>query len=160
MVSYDIFRQSSQLDNIFNTLSMKPHPTRFFLANTLFAVAIISSFLAHFHPRSGLLMYILLASFMIYFLLGWYLFKAYHPEGLVPVRFIMGYFYSGIFIGPLFVVADWPFTTIMLWAAVFWIALQLGFVLASRRTIPKYGYYQFLIEAFIMLAVIFLHIAA
>ena len=139
---------------------MKPHPIRLLVANTLFAIAIIASFLAHSHPRSGLLIYILLASFMIYFLFGWYLFKAYHPVGLIPMRFIMGYFYSGIFIGPLFVVADWPFTTIMLWAAVFWIALQLGLVLASRKTLPGYGYYQFLIEAIIMLAVILLHIAA
>ena len=134
--------------------------TRFLLSNALFTIAIITSFLGNLFPRSGLLMYVQMASAIIYLLFGWYFFRAYYPEGLLVTRFVMGYFYAGIFFGSLFIAADWPFKTVMICASVFWIAIQAGLVIAVRKTVPQRGYYQFLIEAILMLAVITLHIVS
>ena len=118
---------------------MKSYTLRFIFTTTLFAVSIILSFLGNYY---------------IYLLFGWYLFKAYLPGGLLPIRFVMGYLYSGIFIGPLFIAADWPLKKTMIWASLFWILIQAGLVLVTRKTILPKGYRQFIIEALLITFII------
>ena len=133
---------------------MKSYTLRFIFTTTLFAVSIILSFLGNYYIYHPLVMYPLLVVCIIYLLFGWYLFKAYHPDGLLPIRFVMGYLYSGIFIGPLFIAADWPLKKTMIWASLFWILIQAGLVLVTRKTILPKGYRQFIIEALLITFII------
>ena len=139
---------------------MNPHPVRFMITTSLFTVAITASFLGYFLPRTGIGMHILMACIIIYLLFGWYFFRAYYPEGLLVTRFVMGYFYAGIFMGSLFVTADWPLKKIMIMASVLLIGLQAGLVLLNRNKIPRRGSFQFLIQAILLLTVITLHIVS
>jgi hypothetical protein len=92
----------------------------------------------------------LLTVTIIYLFLGWFLFKAYYPGGHPLLLFVIGYLYSGVFIGSVFAAAKWPFGKAILAGSIFWIAMQTVLIFILRKKMPPKGFVQFLIEAALM----------
>ena len=65
----------------------------------------------------------------------------------------MGYFYAGVFIGSVFVLAKWPFSKTMIAVSLFWVVVQTVFIIVLRKKMPLKGFIQFLIEAALMLII-------
>lgn len=119
--------------------------------NSIFTTGILSAFLLCYFPGSNLLKWILLGVILIYLFLGWYLFKAYHPHGHTLLLFIMGYLYSGIFVGSLFAIKKWPLAETVMNVTVIWAIAQLTLVITLKNKLTPKNLIQFLIEATLML---------
>jgi hypothetical protein len=91
---------------------------------------------------------------LIYFFGGWYLFKGYFPEGNSIFLFLIGYIYSGIFMGAAFASKTFLPSVEFLKASLFWsiilIATNIVAILLDREKYQK-GLKYFLIQAIILL---------
>ena len=123
----------------------------------IFTLGIIVSVFSQYFPESLGLRWILLSVAIFYFVLGWFLFKAYYPQGHPLLLFAMGYFYSGVFISSVFASAKWPFAKTVMAGSIFWITLQTLFVFILRKKMPGKGFIRFLSEAGLMLVLTLLH---
>jgi len=121
------------------------------VTTSVFTIGIILSFLSHYFPETKILIWILLAISLIYLSIGWYLFRAYHPEEHPVLLFFIGYFYAGVFIGSVFAASERPLTQTMMMASVFWAVAQMVVIIIIRKKMPRKGFIQFLIEASLML---------
>jgi hypothetical protein len=128
------------------------------VATLIFLIGIVLSLFGQLHPEIKILTWLLLAVSMIYLFLGWFMFKAYFPGGHPALLFVMGYSYSGVFIGSVFSVSKWPFAVTMMAGAVFWVLVQSALVIVLRKKMPEKGLIQFLIEASLMLVMTVLQI--
>jgi hypothetical protein len=132
---------------------MKKIFTKSTFTTLIFTIAILSSFLSNYFPDFKSFMWIIMTISFLYFFLGWWFFKAYYPEGKPIILFLMGYFYSSLFMAQTFCTADWPFTKTILAVSFFWISGQLITLLILRKKIPFRGFIQFMIEAAFLLAI-------
>jgi hypothetical protein len=123
-----------------------------FLVIRLFTIGITSAALSQLHPEVKFLIWIVFSIALIYLLSGWYLFKAYYPGGHPIILFGMGYFYAGVFIGSVFAATRWPFAETMMAISVFWAVAQTAVVIILRKKMPTKNFFQFLLEASLMLA--------
>jgi hypothetical protein len=130
---------------------MKSFINKTTLAILIFTTGILSAVLSQFHPEMKFLIWILLTVTLIYLFLGWYIFNTYHPQGHPLMLFLMGYLYSGVFIGSVFAAAEWPFTKTILAGSIFWAVVQTVFIIILRKKLPPKSFIQFLIEATVML---------
>jgi hypothetical protein len=139
---------------------MKTFISRATLTTLVFTFGVILTFLSYNFPDAKSLVWILLAICLVYLSLGWYLFRSYFPEGETVLLFIMGYFYSGVFIGSVFAAARWPLAGTIIASSVFWACLQTGLLLILRKKMQQKTFTQFLIEALLMLVMSVLQVIA
>jgi hypothetical protein len=124
----------------------------------IFAVAIISAFIAPYLPWWNKVKYIVLSASLIYIFLGWYLFQGYHPTGHIGLLVLTGYLYSCVFMSLVFSIFEWPFAQMLLSVSFFWIAGLIVLIIVLRKKMPLRGFTQFLIEAGLMLGLVVLNI--
>jgi hypothetical protein len=125
----------------------------------LFTIAIVLSFMSHYLPDAKTLIWIILTIALIYFFLGWYIFRGYYPEGNPVLLFFMGYLYSGVFIAAVCVLAKWPFALTFMSVAVFFAVAQIVVTIIMRKKMAPKGFIQFLIEGSLMLVMSVLMLA-
>jgi len=116
------------------------------------------TFISPYFPGTKILYLIILVISISYLFFGWYLFKGYYPAGNPLLLFIMGYFYAGVFIGPVFALAKWPFASVIIAGSLFWAIAQTILIIYLRKKIPQKGLVQFLVEITLMLLMAILKI--
>jgi hypothetical protein len=131
---------------------------RAFFATLIFTIGMLITLISPYFPETKILYQIILVISISYLFLGWYLFKGYYPSGHPLLLFIMGYFYAGVFIGPVFTLAKWPYASAIIAASLFWAIAQTILIFYLRKKIPQKGLVQFLVEITLMLLIAILKI--
>jgi len=134
-----------------NSLIMKQPANSLLITILIFTIAFLSALLAQFNPDAKILIRLTLLFSFVYLFLGWYIFKYYFPDGIFPIRFLMGYLYSSIMITAVFSAAHWPLSSVMVTISPFWALAQSGVVLMIRKKLSVECFIQLLIEAGLML---------
>ena len=130
---------------------MKQINLKFNIALLVFVIGIILSSLTLLIPGSKILYMGIFVISLLYFVLGWYLFKGYFPEGNTLLLFFFGYLYSGVFIATVFYGAAWPLTRIFVNISLVWAIVLLSLIFIVKNKMPKRGFFQLIIEASILL---------
>ena len=130
---------------------MNKSSTLSIICTAIFLIGIIAAFLGHLNPGNMSLGYTLIAISLIYLFSGWYLFKVYYPGGNYFLLFLIGYFYSAIFIAFSFVTLKWPLAKTMITLGPVWAVAQLVLIAVIRKKLLKEGFIQFMIEGGLML---------
>lgn len=130
---------------------MKKYYALSLVSTFLFLAGMIASFFGFLNQGSITLAYTLIFVSLIYLLLGWFLFKGYHPDGHPLLLFPMGYLYASVFMAFALAAAGWPMAKTFIMIAIAWAAIQLVMVSVIRKKIPREGFVQFMIEAVLML---------
>jgi hypothetical protein len=125
---------------------------RFSIGIIIFSLSVLISILAIFLPESEILIKGTLIITLVYLVLGWLIFKGYYPEGNPLLLFLMGYLYSGIFIGVVFYLTDWPLNETIITITPFWVAFQLLIAYSIRKKIRRRVWVQFFIESLILMS--------
>jgi hypothetical protein len=125
---------------------MKQPANNLLITILIFTIAFLSAALAQFYPDAKIFIRITLLFSFVYLFLGWHIFKYYYPNGIFPIWFLMGYFYSSILITAVFSAAEWPLSTIIITISPVWALAQSGVVLMIRKKLSVECFIQLLIE--------------
>jgi hypothetical protein len=125
------------------------------IGHILFSIGILSTILAYFTYSVPLYAWITLAITFTYLAFGWLIFKRYVHGSNALINFLLGYFYSGTFLGTVFISRKWPGASDLLHMSVFWAVVAFCFVIFlkyyMKLKIPKVLY----IETFLLICLTF-----
>jgi hypothetical protein len=125
--------------------------TKAFISLIIFLIGLFSAIFSPLFHDLKFLIWITLGISFTYLFCGWYLLKGYYPNGKTIVLFLIGYCYSGVFIGSVFSAIKWPFAEFITGMSIFWTVAIIVFMTVLRKKIPQVGLIRFSIEASLML---------
>ena len=130
---------------------MKKNTTLSVICTVLFMIGIVAAFFGFLNQGNPVLSYTLVIISMLYLILGWYIFKGYHPEGHPLLLFLMGYLYAGVFMSFAFASAEWPMANTFIAISIAWSLIQIVMAVTIRKKLTREEFIQFLIEGCLML---------
>jgi len=113
----------------------------------IFTIGFLSAATGQFYPEFKILIRLAFIFSLIYLFLGWYIFRSYFPGGNPLLLFVMGFFYSGIFLASVFHASGWPLASTFVCFTPVWIIAQISLVLSQRKKLSRESVIQFMIES-------------
>jgi hypothetical protein len=123
--------------------------TRKATGRVIFIIGVISITLSSVFHISDVFYWFTGIISLTYLFGGWYYFRGYYPGGETAFLFLLGYIYSGFFMGSAFASSDIELLRMyMLWSIILVVVLAVAFVFGKEKY--QIGIKPFLVEATII----------